>query len=191
MQAGLAALGTLAGLGAWLQGQGVPMLVGAVLLGSIIPFTLTAILPTNKRLLDPALDAAGAEARALLARWGALHAVRSAAGAAAFASSRSGWPGRSEREAPVPLRTMPYGALEELVRAYLDTEEDPGDAPADGRAPRPPALAATSRRASWRRCAAGSRRAPSIWCDRTTPGASARRPAPPCERAASRRGSPP
>ncbi len=85
MQAGLAAIGTLAGLGAWLQGQGVPMLVGAILLGSMIPFTLTAILPTNKRLLDPALDAAGAEARALLARWGALHAVRSAAGAAAFA----------------------------------------------------------------------------------------------------------
>ena len=61
MQAGLAAIGTLAGLGAWLQGQGVPMLVGAILLGSMIPFTLTAILPTNKRLLDPALDAAGAE----------------------------------------------------------------------------------------------------------------------------------
>ena len=26
----------------------------------------------------------------------------------------------------MPLRTIPYGALEELVRAYLDTEEDPG-----------------------------------------------------------------
>src|SRR5262245_6597605 len=85
MQAGLAAVGTLAGLGAWIEGHGAPMLAGAILLGSMIPFTLTAILPTNKRLLDPALDAAGAEAGALLARWGALHAVRSAGGAAAFA----------------------------------------------------------------------------------------------------------
>ena len=45
--------------------------------GSVIPFTLLVILPTNKRLLSPALDRRSAEAERLLAQWGALHAVRS------------------------------------------------------------------------------------------------------------------
>jgi len=52
-------------------------LVAGVLLGSVIPFTLMVILPTNKRLLSPALDRRSAEAERLLARWGRLHAVRS------------------------------------------------------------------------------------------------------------------
>jgi Domain of unknown function (DUF1772) len=34
-------------------------------------------LPTNKRLLSPALDRGSAEAELLLAYWGRLHAVRS------------------------------------------------------------------------------------------------------------------
>ena len=43
----------------------------------MIPFALIVILPTNKRLLSPALDRRSAEAERLLARWGRLHAVRS------------------------------------------------------------------------------------------------------------------
>jgi hypothetical protein len=43
----------------------------------VIPFTLIVILPTNKRLLSPALDRRSAEAERLLARWGRLHTVRS------------------------------------------------------------------------------------------------------------------
>jgi anthrone oxygenase-like protein len=46
-------------------------------LGSVIPFTLIVILPTNKRLVSPGLDRRSAEAERLLARWGSLHAVRS------------------------------------------------------------------------------------------------------------------
>ncbi|HEU5250119.1 MAG TPA: hypothetical protein VFW15_09035 [Thermoanaerobaculia bacterium] len=42
------------------------------------------ILPTNKRLLDPSLDASSEEAAALPAAMGRLHAVRTAAGLAAF-----------------------------------------------------------------------------------------------------------
>jgi hypothetical protein len=53
-------------------------------LGLVIPFTLIVILPTNKRLLDPGLDRSSAEAAALLARWGRLHAVRSVLSALAF-----------------------------------------------------------------------------------------------------------
>jgi hypothetical protein len=51
--------------------------VGGLLLGSVIPFTLIVILPTNKRLLSVTLDKRSIEAERLLARWGKLHAVRS------------------------------------------------------------------------------------------------------------------
>jgi len=62
----------------------VPVLVAGLLLGAMIPFTLLVVLPTNKRLLDPALDPCSAEAASLLAHWGRLHAVRSAASVVAF-----------------------------------------------------------------------------------------------------------
>jgi hypothetical protein len=84
MQASLAAVGLGAGLMAWAQGRGLAVLLGGLLLGGVIPFTLLAILPTNKRLLDPGLDRGSAEAAAHLARWGRLHAVRSALGTLAF-----------------------------------------------------------------------------------------------------------
>ena len=75
MQATCAAVGLLASFGAWLAGAGFWWLVAGMLLGSVIPFTLIVILPTNKRLLSPELDRRSAER--LLARWGSLHAVRS------------------------------------------------------------------------------------------------------------------
>jgi len=77
MQAACAAVGLLASFAAWLAGSGFWWLIAGVLLGSVIPFTLIVILPTNKRLLSPALDRGSAEAERLLARWGRLHAVRS------------------------------------------------------------------------------------------------------------------
>jgi hypothetical protein len=43
----------------------------------VIPFTLIVILPTNRRLLSPALAKDYPEAARLLDRWGNLHAVRS------------------------------------------------------------------------------------------------------------------
>ena len=84
MQASLAAVGLLAALVAWAQGRGVGVLIGGLLLGLVIPFTLVVILPTNQLLLDPGLDRGSAEAAALLARWGRLHAVRSVVSALAF-----------------------------------------------------------------------------------------------------------
>jgi hypothetical protein len=77
MQVTLAALGLLSSMAAWLAGATFWWLVGGVLLGSVIPFTLIVILPTNKQLLSPALDRRSAETERLLARWGMLHAVRS------------------------------------------------------------------------------------------------------------------
>jgi hypothetical protein len=77
MQATLAAVCLLSSLAAWLAGASFWWLVAGVLLGSVIPFTLIVILPTNKRLLSPTLDKRSIESELLLARWGRLHAVRS------------------------------------------------------------------------------------------------------------------
>jgi hypothetical protein len=84
MQASLSTIGTLAAIAAWLQGAPTAWLIGGLLLGAVIPFTLIVILPTNKRLLDPSLDKASEQAHHLLHRWGTLHAVRTALGLASF-----------------------------------------------------------------------------------------------------------
>jgi len=77
MQASLAAAGLVCAIGAWLAGAGVWWLIGGILLGSVIPFTLVVIMPTNKQLLAPTLDKGSPQARELLSRWGKLHALRS------------------------------------------------------------------------------------------------------------------
>ena len=77
MQASLAIVSLLSGVAAWLLGGGAIWLVGAVLIGSVVPFTFVVIMPTNKRLLSPGRDLASSETRALLEKWGRLHAVRS------------------------------------------------------------------------------------------------------------------
>jgi hypothetical protein len=84
MQGGLAAVGLLAGGVAWLQGAGLGWLIGAILLGGLIPYTLVVIMPTNRRLLDSTLDSGSGEAREVLSRWGRLHALRTVVGVAVF-----------------------------------------------------------------------------------------------------------
>ncbi len=78
MQGVLGAAGFLVAVGAWLTGSSVWWLVGGIVLGAVIPFTLVVIIPTNKRLLDSSLDRGSELASNLLTRWGRLHAVRSA-----------------------------------------------------------------------------------------------------------------
>jgi hypothetical protein len=77
MQASLAGIGLLSAIGAWALGNGLGWLIGGILLGLVIPFTLIVILPTNRKLLSPSLDKESPEAGELLDRWGRLHAVRS------------------------------------------------------------------------------------------------------------------
>jgi uncharacterized membrane protein len=84
MQGGLAVVSLVSSAIAWLQGSGIAWLVGGLLLGAMIPFTLVILMPTNRRLLDPGLDAGSPEAGELLSRWGRLHAVRTVVGVAAF-----------------------------------------------------------------------------------------------------------
>jgi hypothetical protein len=50
MQAPLAALGLLCSFIAWLAGATFWWAIAGVLLGSVIPFTLIVMLPTNRRL---------------------------------------------------------------------------------------------------------------------------------------------
>jgi hypothetical protein len=77
MQVPLAILGLVGGAAAWLLGGGTLWLVGALFIGSVVPFTLIAIMPTNHRLLEPGRDLGSSETRALLQKWAHLHAVRS------------------------------------------------------------------------------------------------------------------
>jgi hypothetical protein len=83
MQAPLAIVGFLLGLAAWWQSAHVGWILGALLMVANWPVTFFAIMPTNNRLMatDPA--AAGPESRAMIVRWGLLHAVRTALGFAA------------------------------------------------------------------------------------------------------------
>lgn len=78
LQAPLALVSLLCGVGTWLMRGGAGWLVAAALIGLVVPFTLLGIMPTNKALLSPERDLGSAETRALLERWGRLHAVRTA-----------------------------------------------------------------------------------------------------------------
>ena len=83
IQATLAILGFLLGLIAWWQSGQFLWLIGAVLMIANWPYTLLGIMPTNSRLL--AIDPKNSDpsSRALIERWGWLHAGRSALGASA------------------------------------------------------------------------------------------------------------
>ena len=84
MQAPLAIVGLVAGVAAWAIGSGAMWLVGGLLLGTVVPFTLLVIFPTNRQLLDPATATDPTRVRVLLDRWNRLHAVRSALAVAAL-----------------------------------------------------------------------------------------------------------
>jgi hypothetical protein len=83
MQAPLAIVGFLLGLAAWWQAGHVGWLLGALLMIANWPVTLFAIMPTNNRLMATEPAEAGAESRAMIKRWGSLHAVRTALGVVA------------------------------------------------------------------------------------------------------------
>jgi hypothetical protein len=83
MQAPLALVSLLCGMGVWLMSGGMGWLIAAVLIGLVVPFTFLGIMPTNRSLLLVGRDLASAETRDLLERWGRLHAVRTALSLAA------------------------------------------------------------------------------------------------------------
>ena len=94
MQAPLALLGALFGVIAWWQTSDWRWLVGGAIILLNWPYTFLVIMPVNNTLL--ALDETGSDprARALIEKWGRLHAGRTALGMLAtllflWASSRA------------------------------------------------------------------------------------------------------
>ena len=87
MQAPLALVGFLLAVIAWWQTSEVGFLVGGVAIVAAWPWTLIGIKPTNDALLATEPDQAGSQARALVVKWGALHAVRTGLGALATVAS--------------------------------------------------------------------------------------------------------
>jgi len=80
MQAPLAIVGFLLGLIAWWMSGKIAFLIGAVLMVANWPWTVLAIMPTNRALMATALDAAGPQSRRLVLKWNRLHAVRTVLG---------------------------------------------------------------------------------------------------------------
>ena len=83
MQVPLAVVAGLSGIVRGVLGGGPLWVWAAVLILSVIPFTLLAIRPTNNRLLDRHRDRGSDETRQLLHSWGRLHLVRTALSVAA------------------------------------------------------------------------------------------------------------
>ena len=90
MQASLALIAGALGLAAYYFEQSFAAMLGGLLLLANWPYTLLAIIPTNRRLVATPNEEAGADTRALLVKWGKLHALRtllSIAGVAAFVTA--------------------------------------------------------------------------------------------------------
>ena len=85
MQAPLAIVGFLLGVSAWWRTGDWRWLLGALIVVANWPYTLLVIMPINNRLLTLDPIRTSPESRALVERWGTLHAVRSALGLAATA----------------------------------------------------------------------------------------------------------
>ena len=81
MQAPLAVIGFLLELSAWCTIGDWRWIAGGLVIIANWPFTLIAIMPTNTRLLATPSGSAGPDTRALIEKWGGLHAIRTALGA--------------------------------------------------------------------------------------------------------------
>lgn len=80
MQASLAVVGFLLGVAAWWRTGESLWVAGAVVLVANWPYTMLIIMPVNRRLNAIEPDSAGPESRALIVRWGQLHARRTMLG---------------------------------------------------------------------------------------------------------------
>jgi hypothetical protein len=80
MLASLAILGFVLGVWAWWTMGNGRWLVGAIALVVNWPYTLLAIVPTNRQLMATTPAEAGPRSRALIERWGRPHAARTGLG---------------------------------------------------------------------------------------------------------------
>ena len=98
MQAPLAVVGCIFGLLAWRQIGDLAFIAEAVLMIANWPWTLLGIKLTNNALMGMDAGAPSPQTRALIVKWGKLHAVRSALGTAGPSRKRVVSP--TEREMP-------------------------------------------------------------------------------------------
>jgi hypothetical protein len=83
MQASLVAVSGIVGLlAAWIT-QDWRWIIGAVLILANVPYTVIAIMPTNRKLKAIPEADAGSNSRAMLVSWGRLHGVRTLLGISA------------------------------------------------------------------------------------------------------------
>jgi len=83
MQVSLALVATISAIGSWWSDGSILWILGPLLIFGVIPYTLIAILPTNKQLLKPGRDRKSQDTHLLLVRWGRLHALRTIASSTA------------------------------------------------------------------------------------------------------------
>jgi hypothetical protein len=82
MQASLAIVGFVLGFWAWRHTGHVHWLTGASILIAAWPYTMIVMMRTNKRLMTMVPAEAGPDSRALLKKWGQMHAIRTGLGLA-------------------------------------------------------------------------------------------------------------
>jgi len=78
MQAPLALVSLLSGVMAWLLGASTWWFAAALLIGSVVPYTVLVVMPVNHKILEPDRDLSSVETRELLQKWARLHGVRTA-----------------------------------------------------------------------------------------------------------------
>ncbi|QGZ96319.1 DUF1772 domain-containing protein [Terricaulis silvestris] len=83
MQASLALIACGLGVAGWLIEREALAALGAALILAPWPVTLFIIMPTNNRLKATPAESAGPDTRALVRKWGRLHAIRTGLGIAA------------------------------------------------------------------------------------------------------------
>lgn len=79
LQIVLVTIGVLSAIAAFYSGRGVSVLVAGILLAIVMAWTLIAVMPVNRQLLDPARTSTTPDTDVLLKKWGKLHMIRTIA----------------------------------------------------------------------------------------------------------------
>ncbi|HWL40647.1 MAG TPA: DUF1772 domain-containing protein [Gemmatimonadaceae bacterium] len=79
LQIVLATVGVLSAIAAYYDGRGVAVFVAGMLLAIVMAWTLVAVMPVNRQLLDPARVSTTPDTDVLIKKWGRLHMIRTIA----------------------------------------------------------------------------------------------------------------
>jgi hypothetical protein len=79
LQIVLVTVGVLSAIAAFYSGRGVSVFVAGMLLAIVVGWTLIAVMPVNRQLLDPARTSTTPDTDVLLKKWGRLHMIRTIA----------------------------------------------------------------------------------------------------------------